>query len=42
MPLLANRMELDILRKEEKGNARRPWLSIILDDYSRAVAGDPL
>jgi putative transposase len=27
------------LVKDEKGNACRPWLTIILDDYSRAVAG---
>nr|WP_245785501.1 hypothetical protein [Enterococcus ratti] len=24
---------------DEKGNINRPWLTIILDDYSRAVAG---
>lgn len=34
----ADHTELDILVKDE-GNARRPWLTIILDDYSRAVAG---
>jgi putative transposase len=30
---------LDILVLNEKGQAERPWLTIILDDYSRAVAG---
>ncbi len=35
----ADHTELDILVKDEKGNARRPWLTIVLDDYSRAVAG---
>jgi putative transposase len=35
----ADHTELDILLKDEHGNARRPWLTIILDDYSRAVAG---
>jgi putative transposase len=35
----ADHTELDILVKDEEGNARRPWLTIILDDYSRAVAG---
>jgi len=35
----ADHTELDILVKDEKGTPRRPWLTIILDDYSRAVAG---
>ena len=35
----ADHTELDILVKDGDGNARRPWLTIILDDYSRAVAG---
>ena len=35
----ADHTELDILVKDERGNARKPWLTIILDDYSRAVAG---
>jgi putative transposase len=35
----ADHTELDILVKDERGDARRPWLTIILDDYSRAVAG---
>jgi putative transposase len=35
----ADHSELDILVKDEKGNPRKPWLTIILDDYSRAIAG---
>ena len=35
----ADHTELDLLVREEDGNARRPWLTIVLDDYSRAVAG---
>jgi prepilin-type processing-associated H-X9-DG protein len=35
----ADHTELDILVKDEKGVARKPWLTIVLDDYSRAVAG---
>ena len=31
--------ELDILVVGEKGKARRPWLTVVLDDHSRAVAG---
>ncbi|WP_051428437.1 Mu transposase C-terminal domain-containing protein [Bacillus sp. J33] len=30
---------LDIVVLNEKGKPERPWLTIILDDYSRAVAG---
>jgi putative transposase len=30
---------LDILLSDEKGQAKKPWLTVILDDYSRAVAG---
>jgi putative transposase len=30
---------LDILLKDDQGQPRRPWLTVILDDYSRAVAG---
>ena len=30
---------LDILLTDEQGHARKPWLTVILDDYSRAVAG---
>jgi putative transposase len=35
----ADHTELDILVKDEEGKPRRPWLTVILDDYSRAVAG---
>ena len=35
----ADHTELDILVRDEKGKARKPWLAIILDDYSRVVAG---
>lgn len=35
----ADHTELDILIKDEEGKPKRPWLTIILDDYSRAVAG---
>jgi putative transposase len=35
----ADHTELDILVKDDEGNGRRPWLTIILDDYSRAIAG---
>jgi putative transposase len=30
---------LDMRLKDEKGQPIRPWLTVILDDYSRAVAG---
>jgi putative transposase len=30
---------LDILVTDEQGQAKKPWLTVILDDYSRAVAG---
>ena len=35
----ADHTPLDILVLNEKGKPERPWLTIILDDYSRAVAG---
>jgi putative transposase len=35
----ADHTELDILVRDGDGHARRPWLTIVLDDYSRAVAG---
>jgi putative transposase len=35
----ADHTELDILVKDDESNPRKPWLTIILDDYSRAVAG---
>jgi putative transposase len=30
---------LDLLLTDEQGQARKPWLTVLLDDYSRAVAG---
>ncbi len=30
---------LDVYVLDDKGDIRRPWLSIIMDDYSRAIAG---
>ena len=30
---------LDLLLTDAKGDPRKPWLTVILDDYSRAVAG---
>lgn len=30
---------LDITLLDDKGNAIRPWLSLVVDDYSRAIAG---
>lgn len=30
---------LDMLLIDEQGQAKKPWLTVILDDYSRAVAG---
>lgn len=30
---------LDMLLTDEQGQAKKPWLTVILDDYSRAVAG---
>lgn len=30
---------LDILLIDEKGQVRKPWLTIIIDDYSRAICG---
>ena len=35
----ADHTELDILVKDDEGKPRKPWLTIILADYSRAVAG---
>jgi putative transposase len=35
----ADHTPLDIVVLNEKGKPERPWLTIILDDYSRAVAG---
>jgi putative transposase len=36
---LADHTPLDILIRDERGKPARPWLTVILDDYSRAVAG---
>ena len=35
----ADHSELDVLVKDDEGKPRKPWLTIVLDDYSRAVAG---
>jgi putative transposase len=35
----ADHAQLDILLVREDGLTAKPWLTIILDDYSRAVAG---
>jgi hypothetical protein len=35
----ADHTPLDIWILDERGRPVRPWLSVILDDYSRAVAG---
>lgn len=35
----ADHTELDIFIIDENGNEKRPWLTTIIDDYSRAIAG---
>jgi len=35
----ADHTQLDIFLRDEKGKARKPWLTVVLDDYSRAAAG---
>ena len=35
----ADHSEVDVLVKDDEGKPRKPWLTIVLDDYSRAVAG---
>ena len=35
----ADHTEVDVLVKDDKGEPRKPWLTVVLDDYSRAVAG---
>jgi putative transposase len=35
----ADHTELDVWLKDGRGQPEKPWLTIILDDYSRAVAG---
>ena len=38
----ADHTELDVWLKDGRGQPEKPWLTIILDDYSRAVAGLPV
>ncbi len=35
----ADHTQLDIRLLDERGQSARPWLSVVLDDYSRAVPG---
>src|SRR2546425_5643058 len=35
----ADHTQLDLWLLDDKGHPARPWLTVILDDYSRAVAG---
>lgn len=35
----ADHTPLDIVIKDNQGKARKPWLTIIIDDYSRAISG---
>jgi len=35
----ADHTEMDIWLKDGRGQPEKPWLTIILDDYSRAIAG---
>jgi putative transposase len=35
----ADHAQLDILLLKEDGTVARPWLTIVIDDYSRAIAG---
>jgi putative transposase len=35
----ADHTQLDICVTDEEGKPKKPWLTIILDDYSRAIAG---
>lgn len=35
----ADHTELDVMILDESGTPARPWLTVILDDHSRAVAG---
>src|SRR5271157_201609 len=35
----ADHSELDILVKDDKDKSSKPWLTIVLEDYSRALAG---
>jgi putative transposase len=36
----ADHTELDLWVVDERGQPTRPWLTVVLDDYSRAVAGN--
>ena len=35
----ADHTELDVMVLDERGKPARPWLTVVLDDHSRAVAG---
>ena len=35
----ADHTQLDLWAKRTDGKAERPWLTVIIDDYSRAIAG---
>src|SRR5713226_7566556 len=35
----ADHTPLDLWVLDERGRAARPWFTVVLDDYSRAVAG---
>ena len=35
----ADHTELDLMVLDETGRPARPWLTVILDDRSRAIAG---
>lgn len=35
----ADHTPLDVVLLDEKGTAKKPWLTIIIDDYSRAICG---
>ena len=35
----ADHTQLDLWAKRDDGQAERPWLTVIIDDYSRAIAG---
>ncbi len=35
----ADHTQLDVWLHDDRGQPAKPWLTVILDDYSRAVAG---
>jgi putative transposase len=35
----ADHTQLDLWAKGDDGQPARPWLTIVIDDYSRAIAG---